>query len=497
MTAAAAAHGYSRASLYLVSTPSGQPDGWSARRPGRRGLVKISPEVLAFLEQRRRERSGASGARSRGPSHLTKTYGFPAVGELGDRAVYGRGGVGIVLGSRVPMEAQAYSPGGPGLQPGAEKCVKFERTHLRDAWDSRLRPAAPRAVRVRWWPGCVVAAFLAYSAAPAEARDSADVGPAKRVAASSPWAPRARASSHPPTRVESYSDEHRHRFVIGTSIAGLDLQRVADVIVRIIHRDELSELRVKVVALSEMGEECGQGAVGCYRPDDDGDPPFSGEMTLAFDDPNLVETIVHEYGHHMDYQLTNLGHFDKRCSYDRDGSRRWFFARDLEDQIFSRGGRCVASTDMEYQRLLGELYAEDFKVLNGITTWGLSAFRSPTPPMLAALLKDIDSAFTPTRFSFGGRLPVRAGKFRHDYRRHKFKVTTPTIFRAMLRSSSRRDFDLYLYRSQGRDPIEKSERRGASERIDSLILPPGLYSIEVFSKTSRDRGRYSLRVLLD
>ena len=31
-------------------------------RPGRRGPVKLSPEVLGFLEARRRERPGASGA---------------------------------------------------------------------------------------------------------------------------------------------------------------------------------------------------------------------------------------------------------------------------------------------------------------------------------------------------------------------------------------------------------------------------------------------------
>jgi hypothetical protein len=31
-------------------------------RPGRRGPLRLSPEVLAFLEARRRERPGASGA---------------------------------------------------------------------------------------------------------------------------------------------------------------------------------------------------------------------------------------------------------------------------------------------------------------------------------------------------------------------------------------------------------------------------------------------------
>jgi len=63
-TAAAAAHGYSRASFYLVARAFEEAGmvGLLDERPGRRGPVKLSAEVLAFLEARRRERPGASGA---------------------------------------------------------------------------------------------------------------------------------------------------------------------------------------------------------------------------------------------------------------------------------------------------------------------------------------------------------------------------------------------------------------------------------------------------
>jgi transposase len=63
-TAAATAHGYSRASFYLVAAAferSGMV-GLLDERPGRRGPLKLSPEVIAFLAQRRRERPDASGA---------------------------------------------------------------------------------------------------------------------------------------------------------------------------------------------------------------------------------------------------------------------------------------------------------------------------------------------------------------------------------------------------------------------------------------------------
>jgi transposase len=63
-TAAADAHGYSRASFYLVQAAferSGMV-GLLDERPGRRGPVKLSPEVLAFLQARHRQQPDASGA---------------------------------------------------------------------------------------------------------------------------------------------------------------------------------------------------------------------------------------------------------------------------------------------------------------------------------------------------------------------------------------------------------------------------------------------------
>src|SRR3954468_22445444 len=55
VTAAAAAHGYSRASFYLVARAFEESGmvGLLDERPGRRGPVKLSAEVLAFLEARR------------------------------------------------------------------------------------------------------------------------------------------------------------------------------------------------------------------------------------------------------------------------------------------------------------------------------------------------------------------------------------------------------------------------------------------------------------
>ena len=90
-TAAAQAHGYSRAAFYLVAAAferSGMV-GLLDERPGRRGPLKLSPEVLTFLGARRRERPGASGAELAG--ELEAALGIRLHRRTVEKALGGRG----------------------------------------------------------------------------------------------------------------------------------------------------------------------------------------------------------------------------------------------------------------------------------------------------------------------------------------------------------------------------------------------------------------------
>jgi transposase len=90
VTATAAAHGYSRASFYLVARAFEEAGmvGLLDERPGRRGPVKLSAEVLAFLEARRRERPGASGAEL--ADELERALGVRLHRRTVERALRGR-----------------------------------------------------------------------------------------------------------------------------------------------------------------------------------------------------------------------------------------------------------------------------------------------------------------------------------------------------------------------------------------------------------------------
>jgi transposase len=92
VTATAGAHGYSRASFYLVARAFEEAGmvGLLDERPGRRGPVKLSAEVLAFLEARRRERPGASGAEL--ADELERALGVRLHRRTVERALSGRRG---------------------------------------------------------------------------------------------------------------------------------------------------------------------------------------------------------------------------------------------------------------------------------------------------------------------------------------------------------------------------------------------------------------------
>ena len=95
MTAAAAAHGYSRAAFYLVSAAFEQAGmaGLLDERRGRRGPVKLTPEIVEFI------RAGAPGLREPSSPSRSPTgsgcgcTGAPSNGSAaGDRPVVLAGG---------------------------------------------------------------------------------------------------------------------------------------------------------------------------------------------------------------------------------------------------------------------------------------------------------------------------------------------------------------------------------------------------------------------
>jgi hypothetical protein len=294
---------------------------------------------------------------------------------------------------------------------------------------------------------------------------------------------RAARASAATTRI--FEDAQHRAIRISTDVPGLDLAPYAAVLAGIpLHGREIQYLAVEVVAPDKIGAVCGSDdAAACYGADNPG-RSRAGHMFIPTSDRDLVHIITHEYGHHMDNQLLNLGGLGFGCDVDADGSRRWFFARDLEDKIFNRGFDCSPSTDWDH--LLPELYAEDFARANGMTGW-----RMPVPPPshteLDALRTDVSRPFRRQGQRSSISLP-RRGQLRR-----RITLNDWTAIGVWLTVPRGRDYDLLLYEGRDRRPLIKSTHSGSTdEKIDGAFIGPGTYTLVVRSRARGGRARLKL-----
>ena len=287
--------------------------------------------------------------------------------------------------------------------------------------------------------------------------------------------------------VERFSDEHGHVLTLVTDLPGLDLNPYARVFAALHHDKEIEDVVIEVVAPDEIPEICGDPeALACYAPEDPA-RSLRGWIWIPTADPDLIHIIVHEYGHHVDNQLINLGHLGIGCGFNDDGSRNWFFERDVDDRLLDNGVTC--SPERGWSHLLGELYAEDYTWLNGNRYWRPDMpVRAPADWHLSAMASDFADPLDPETSRYGGWVGHRKSRWT------RVENEDWTVFTARLRGRRAADLDLFLYRAGKRRPFAASRGQGSGEEIGE-ILAPGRYDVQVLAR--RDGGNARLRLFFD
>lgn len=295
----------------------------------------------------------------------------------------------------------------------------------------------------------------------------------------------------PPVARAALTDNAGNTITVDSTVPGYDINQVAAVINSTIHGAEVSNLVIHVQTMAQIGITCGSpDAIACYlalNPTEDG----SGEIWFAADDPDWIHSLVHEYGHHTDNQLLNLSHLSpwgigQGCGANGDGSRDWFFARQLEDRILDNGFNCDPSS--EWELLLPELYAEDFVALNGINAWQLSSARSPTSSQLNALRRDIEHGL------YGGVTKFKRYIKRGHMRFKKIKTRNWNFLRVSVRGAAGRDFDIYLYEYNRQRYTARSIKGGRTE-VMKLFIGPGKWEIGISAYRKSGTARVNLALL--
>jgi hypothetical protein len=188
---------------------------------------------------------------------------------------------------------------------------------------------------------------------------------------------------------------------LATDNAAVDLVPFANLLASTYHYGEIEFVHVFVTDGANLTQLCGASAAACYAADDPG-RTRGGVMVVSYEDEDIAHAVIHEYGHHVDNNTYNLGRLSD-CGINGDGSRRWFFARDMQDRILDR---LSCDPQGDWGQLLPEVYAEDYAQMVGIPRAEYHPAITVPPPSTAQknqLKADLDSPFEPTTRKLKGR----------------------------------------------------------------------------------------------
>lgn len=203
---------------------------------------------------------------------------------------------------------------------------------------------------------------------------------------------------------QRFEDEHGHVLTFATDNPNVDLTPFASLLASTYHYGEIELVHVFVTNTATLEQICGGDAAACYAGDRD--RKHFGLMIISYEYEDPAHAVIHEYGHHIDNNTYNLDKLSN-CGEDGDGSRRWFFARQMQDNILDR---LSCDPEGDWGTLLAEVYAEDYAQMVGIPPEeyhpAISVPR-PTSGQKAALRKDLDAPFTPASKKVKGRSSAR------------------------------------------------------------------------------------------
>jgi hypothetical protein len=187
-------------------------------------------------------------------------------------------------------------------------------------------------------------------------------------------------------------------------------QRWADFLASLVHGPELETVAVYFETPSEVAETCGgTGVLGCYGHGRIIAPPVDSSGVSA------EAILTHEYGHHVANNRVNT----PWPAIDW-GTKRW--STYLQVCALTNAHKLFpgAETSLEYQFNPGEVFAEDYRVLNEqrlglpVAPWAVvDSSLQPDQEALTLLQQDVLTPWTAngtTRFS--GRFTARGSSVR-------------------------------------------------------------------------------------
>jgi hypothetical protein len=238
--------------------------------------------------------------------------------------------------------------------------------------------------------------------------------------------------------------------LVSDSLTAETPEKWAEFLVKLVHGRELSRLTTTIATLEEVGDVCGDHALGCY----------TGNAMVAMGQPTIdgttpEEVVRHEYGHHVGFHRINT----PWPAIDW-GPKGWATAASVCPKVFRREA-FPGDDGRNYAQDPGEAWAEVYRVMNerkaGITTssWRIIADSFyPSQAALVAAEQDVLRPWTKNRIA----------TFRRTYRKPTKKpwwipVQTPLDGELKLSAllPGQGEFEVALLASNRRSVVKRAQ----------------------------------------
>jgi hypothetical protein len=183
---------------------------------------------------------------------------------------------------------------------------------------------------------------------------------------------------------------------------GADVEFYANLLRWATHGDEIADVRVRIVDPVEVQGQCGAAALACYGMRR-GIPTIvmpSGTGTV------IAETMLHEYGHHLDTA------WDVEGVPDLEGTPVWWNARGMAALLAN--GMVAFDYSRGWNRSVAEIFAEDYSYIHLGGSYAIPWLEPPDEALRTAMFAELGGAPTaapPTEATIVAPLVItRAGR---------------------------------------------------------------------------------------
>ena len=272
-------------------------------------------------------------------------------------------------------------------------------------------------------------------------------------------------------------------------VEGVDAEWYAALLRAAPHGNEISTVRIDIVSWDEVRSTCGRQASGCYSR--------NTIVVPAEQSDENAQTVVHEYGHHLDRSTPVAG------VAEPNGTPEWWRARGVAELVRLR--TVATSYILGWDHSIAELFAEDYAQLAlADSKFEIPWLEAPDETVLAAMRADLGlgpppetvhpPAIKPVSIRRDGSLaPRRRTSIPFNLLGSSRRVTATATFAGAAEKRSRATLEV---RCDGERVELKTLRSGKTAfAIDQRDLGPADCTATLTSTSASTRG-FSLVVRL-